>query len=412
VLSSPKGACDEAAREQLAKVSSVVRVLRDVSDKGHAADDSLISKLSEFEDMENALKALLTAPNNAPSEGSEKKTGVGPAAQAQVSKKEAPGKSSEKEAEPATTTQPTKCQFPVDKANAPPRPAEEYLSDVQRRLRDKRLDAKGCIDVIQAKIAEYERKSNEAPGRDKQNYDQRAVALGRIAESGGETGDADLALPVFDQREFFDASLYTGYAVDTFSGEAVNRYLNPGNHAAPKERFVAGFDFEYRLLHSPDFHQQLWVYGETVHGVRSTDVDCNTDPKPEVCNGLTTAGAGILYLKGEIGFASVAGTDSAFRQEHIAAGLTATSGRFKDSHLEFGYGRNDLFRSPVAGFQDKYKNRWLIDALLSWEQGILKSEKVYPFAQITIDTDLGRGADSIQSYIGLAFDVDQLFHFK
>src|SRR5438046_2765769 len=54
-------------------------------------------------------------------------------------------------------------------------------------------------------------------------------------------------------------------------------------HPLPLQLFepmVGGIDFGYRLMGKPksrtnQWSNQLWVYGETVHGVRSTDVDCS-----------------------------------------------------------------------------------------------------------------------------------------
>jgi hypothetical protein len=37
---------------------------------------------------------------------------------------------------------------------------------------------------------------------------------------------------------------------------------------------------------------------------------------------------------------------------------------------------------------------------------------IRPFNQVTMDADLGNGADSVQSYFGLQFDVKKLFKLE
>jgi len=244
-----------------------------------------------------------------------------------------------------------------------------------------------------------------------------------------------------DIRENFGASGYIGLGVDSFAAGEIKKILNPGDSSGQKERFVGGFDFAYRLFGDPkregarkSRNQQLWVYGGTTHGVRSADVDCSVNS--DVCKDVfdVTAIAPRLffvlrnasslegfvgarwefatlngghesparaYLKAQAGFLTVTnGIDDVYDVHHVAAGLIATKGRFKDSYFELGFGRTDLFA-------ENRRRRFKVDGFLSWKVGNL--ELLRPFAQIKVDTDLGRGSDSIQSYFGIDFDLDCLF---
>jgi hypothetical protein len=254
-----------------------------------------------------------------------------------------------------------------------------------------------------------------------------------------------------DDRCTMEASAYIGLAIDTFAAKSTQQYLytNLSESSGQAERAVGGFDFAYRLGgwprsktgENPLFNQQLWVYGETVHGVRSSDVDCKANPDfPACAKALTdlgkSPGTNLLYilrnatslegymglrweflslnsssetpanvyLKAQAGFLKVSGQpDSALALHHIGLGAIATKGNYQDSYLEAGWGRSDLF-------QINRRRRFKVDGYLSRKiaSSTLK-EAVSFFAQINVDTDLGAGADSIQSYIGLNFDLGKLF---
>src|SRR5579859_3067503 len=295
---------------------------------------------------------------------------------------------------------------------------------------------------------------------------QSASASVTVTGGGGPTTDSCTGTrQAVDCRSNFEASAYAGLAIDTFAVGEVNKYLNPNDSNKVKLRGVGGFDFAYRLFGgpcSPDdvragatkapncndkkdssaFHSQLWVYGETVHGVRSADVDCKANPNLSVCKifqdnpaftpdqtlyilrnatsleafaGLrfefltlnpTSKHPANLYLKSQAGFLTVAGAGK-LTQDHtsLALGAIATSGRFRESYLDFGYGRTKLFAKNS-------NSRWKIQAYLTWDAfpGIV-GKYLRPFAEMDVDTDLGPGADSVQSYYGVNFDVDCIFRF-
>jgi hypothetical protein len=186
---------------------------------------------------------------------------------------------------------------------------------------------------------------------------------------------------------------------------------------------------------------QLWVYGETVHGMRSADVDCAANPGVPVCQGAFKPGmvkpdgflyllrnassleafAGLrwefatlqargghparAYLNAQFGFVSVAGSGADVLDLHqLGLGLTAVNGRFRDSRLEAGYGRSGFFR-------DRRNRRLKLDGYLTWKPAWqwMRSIGMRPFAQMTVDSDCGPHPDSIQTYVGLNFDLDRIF---
>jgi hypothetical protein len=227
-----------------------------------------------------------------------------------------------------------------------------------------------------------------------------------------------------------------GLGIDTFAAKDLRLYLNPNDSGGVEERFVAGIDFEYRLMGNGDVAgHKLWVFGETVHGLRSAEVDCKAAPTLEVCKpfleqianpgapalyilrnassleafaGLRwefgtiqpASDAAKLYLIAQAGFLSVARSGGdVLDAHHVGLGVLAVKGRFEGSHLEVGFGRSDVFLTHPH-------RRLKIDGLLSMGKadGFLR-----PFVQFTVDSDLGSGPDSIQSYIGVDFDIGKLF---
>ena len=51
------------------------------------------------------------------------------------------------------------------------------------------------------------------------------------------------------------------------------------------EQLITGLDFEYRLAGNEEAKRQIFLYGETVHGARSGDVDCSDldNKETEIC---------------------------------------------------------------------------------------------------------------------------------
>jgi hypothetical protein len=265
-----------------------------------------------------------------------------------------------------------------------------------------------------------------------------------VTVAGLDPNDLEACVRVIlDCRGTFEASTYLGLAIDTFASGDTRKYLNPNAPSGPLERMVGGIDFGYRLVGQPllrsevlhwAWANQLWVYGETVHGVRSSDIDCSKNPTFLTCqtalaipgraadqilytfrNATSLEGfAGLryefltlqprslspanLYVKAQAGFLTVSGTAGAAKAvHHVGLGAVATKGGFQDSYLEFGFGRNDLFAEHRL-------SRWKVDAYLSKAL----SNGVSFFVQMTVDTDIGPGADSIQSFLGFNFDLKRI----
>ena len=205
-------------------------------------------------------------------------------------------------------------------------------------------------------------------------------------------------------------------------------------------------------------NSQLWIYGETLHGVRSRDIACPKENTPAICedlggdlfptpadlpdkaayimknatsfegyfglrweflglhqteNDMPEVATANLYLKAQLGLLAVtpnrdeqpaiaargAGSD-AIDNHLVAIGLIATNGPMEGSYFEAGFGRTDLFLQHP-------KDRWKFDALLVIP--IPKQDWLTGFAQVTVDSDFGSGSDSIQSYFGIDFDVARLW---
>ena len=244
-----------------------------------------------------------------------------------------------------------------------------------------------------------------------------------------------------DDRKDLSVSVFTGFSIDSFAAKDLHDYLNPDASGDVQEQLVAGFNFQYRLTGTTDNRPKLWLYGESVHGVRSGDVDCAVDANSEICQNLDfqtpATGSGLsslaifrkstsfegltglryefarlgsdenpsqLYIKAQLGFLTVAGAGGDVRDIHHAAlGLVLTRGVLKHSYFEIGRGVNDVFADGKA--------RYKLDALLSFNKvdDNRESNAISPFAQIVIDFDGGDGADSIQSYFGFDLDIAAVF---
>ena len=336
----------------------------------------------------------------------------------------------------------------IPKTLAAPRPRIEILVDDLLETQAAGAPGNPLIDPASGRITVW----LEHPLMEGQRVRLRPVAGTQagdwsdeaVVKEPDEERKAECPSAVSDCREPFEASTYLGLAIDTFASGETRKYLNPNAPNGPKERMVGGIDFAYRLMGRPvvrygdkryGWPNQLWIYGETVHGVRSTDVDCTKNATFLTCqnalalptrapdqilftfrNATSLEGfAGFryeffslqprslspanLYLKAQAGFLTVSGAPSAAKAiHHVGLGAIATKGVFQDSYLEFGFGRNDLFAQ-------KRLRRWKVDGFVSRRL----TQGISFFAQITVDTDIGPGSDSIQSYVGFDFDLRRLY---
>jgi hypothetical protein len=255
-----------------------------------------------------------------------------------------------------------------------------------------------------------------------------------------------------DQRSSFIADAYLGEAVDNFAGDTTLQYLNPQDANSNLLRAIAGIDFQYRLMGKRTDKKQLWVYGQTVYGVRSKDVDCK-DPNTvqlSVCKnnlGSTSPSTALqgapdqfiailrgassleafvgaryetallqestdsparIYVNLQLGFLTVSGSGSdAVDMHHLGVGAVAVNGMFQQSFLEVGIGKDDLFKTNP-------NKRLMVDGYLTVDPHYIPGFKntvgaggrIRPFIELTGNFDGSHGADSIQTYFGLNFNID------
>ena len=277
-----------------------------------------------------------------------------------------------------------------------------------------------------------------------------------LAGGFSATAWADGADKRVDQRNDVSITAHYGLAIDNFAADATKTYLNFNDAGNNTTRQTFGFDMAYRLLGSGDrdiqpaekdkffngrFNPQLWVYGRTMHGMRSAEVDCNAHPKLAVCSNqvlaapnpnnnlyvlrnassleahlglryefLTLQAGGDspanLYINAQLGFLSVKNNSGDVVDMHkVGIGAMLIKGPFMNSFLEVGYGRTDLFsRHRARRFKVAAKAVWHADSVT----GIKLLKGLSLFAKINADTDLGDGADNIQSYLGVAYSLDKV----
>ena len=254
------------------------------------------------------------------------------------------------------------------------------------------------------------------------------------AGAGGRDGTCD-ALEESDESPF-DASVFLGEVIDNFAPDKVGGYVNPEAGSKQKWQFIAGFDFDYRVYGKADSPVRVWIQGETMHGVRTADVDCN--PKsdgtevPPVCpkstantaqkvrfilENATSVEAFVsprveffklqrdsdssawLYTTANIGYIALKDAPKVFRTMHLGLGLLADEGNFAGSFFEIGWGKNELFATTW--------NRLKVDGLLSFslERLPLVRDNGRLFVEMTVDNDLHDGPDSIRTFFGVDIDL-------
>lgn len=241
-----------------------------------------------------------------------------------------------------------------------------------------------------------------------------------------------------EDRPAFDASFYFGLGIDSFAASDLNRYLNPEATNRKLERGVGGFDFEYRLAGRSGRAGQLWVYGETVHGVRSADLDLQSldslaafrltgyaDPGERTLFMLRNASSleafggfrwefrqisaadaeavAAIYLYGQYGLLTLAGNGGdVLDLSRYGGGVRCIGGTLNGSRLEIGTGQSDFFF-------DHHQWRFKVNAELDWVNDLMRSRGMGMFTEIVIDSDCGPGSDSVQSYLGFDFDLAHFF---
>ena len=240
--------------------------------------------------------------------------------------------------------------------------------------------------------------------------------------------------------------MYLGNVIDTFAPDSIGDYQNP-QAGGRKTRQTFGVEFDGRRAGTGDDGVQLWLYAQTLHGVRSADINCGVadDLKPPVCakdtfetiDGVITsvpAKAKYLlehatslesfinprlefltlqensespirvYVTGRLGFIALERSPTVFKNYEIGAGFLLAGGPFLGSFLDIGWGRNELFADDGA-------KRLKLDGTLVFPlERLLKHEATKFFIQMRIDNDIrGDSADAIQTLYGLWWDIGALF---
>ena len=237
----------------------------------------------------------------------------------------------------------------------------------------------------------------------------------------------------------FDASAYLGTVIDTFAPDSIGNYKNPAAGTDQKLRKIFGIDFDYRAAGSDDSPVQFWINGETLHGVRTADIDCSaadTRNRPPVCSNTSpfpdraryilehadsleafvsprlefatlqkgTEAPAKVYVTTRLGFIALEQAPRVFRSFHTALGLLADGGTFAGSYFEVGLGKNELFSGTTW-------RRIKIDGLLSFnlEKALRITDSGRFFVEMLIDNDLRDGADSVQTFFGVDVDLKKAF---
>lgn len=266
-----------------------------------------------------------------------------------------------------------------------------------------------------------------------------------------------------DERSDITITFHNGLILDSFAADEHKTYLNRGSANEIQSRYAFGLDMAYRLLGDSAIEElvsntslknllnfkwnpQLWVYGTTNHGMRSTELNCDNGENASLsaCSskGATTAspddnffilrnsssleGFGGLrleiftlqpdgdhpanfYINGQLGFLSIndKGGDIV-DMHHYGIGATVVGGKYKDSLLEVGLGRTDLFeRNRDNRFKVIAKAVWHPERFFWLIPPLQEYGNPAAFIKLVADTDLGPGSDSIQTYLGLTFSIDK-----
>ena len=275
-------------------------------------------------------------------------------------------------------------------------------------------------------------------GSESVNTGGAAPLVAKVADKpGANAPEACKAEAQPDDESPFEASAFLGEVIDNFAPDAVANYKYSDPDALKsKGSFIFGFNFDYRLHGRSDSRVQWWVEGETMHGVRTADVDCApSEQRPPVCDTATlgnvteqakfilknatslevwasprvefhtlqggTDSPAKLYAALVLGFIALddAPQNGVYRSHHVGLGLAADAGSFEDSYLEVGWGKNELF--------SKDWDRLKISGLLSFslERIPLWRDLGRVFVEMTIDNSLGSGPDSIRTFFGVDIDL-------
>ena len=251
-----------------------------------------------------------------------------------------------------------------------------------------------------------------------------------------------------DERSVFEASGFLGSVFDNFAPNVSGGYKDPvatAEATVVKSRWTAGVGAQYRLFGKPGDTYQLWLVSYTLHGVRTSDVDCSVQTPPPVCNKTATTSEKFLFVvehastleahidarfefatlqkdselpikvfaAARFGFLDLNGAPQVYNSNALGVGILAPKGVFRNSLAQVAWGLSEQFGS------DPSWNRLKINGLLAFDlMPNLKDRLEFWkrlggstrfFVEISVDRNLHQGPDAVQTYVGLLFDLRQAF---
>jgi hypothetical protein len=120
-----------------------------------------------------------------------------------------------------------------------------------------------------------------------------------------------------------------------------------------------------------------------------------------------------LYVTARFGFLDLEGAPKVFNSDSFGLGILTPSGVFKDSYAQVAWGRSEQFQS------NRNWNRLKIDGVLVVDIAPSLKDRLEfwkrlggssrAFVAISVDRNPGGpGPDSVQSYVGIDFDLQTL----
>jgi hypothetical protein len=252
---------------------------------------------------------------------------------------------------------------------------------------------------------------------------------------------------LYDGRSNFEADAFYGLAVDNFAPAESLEYRNAPSGTI-RTRWTAGVQAQYRLFGQQDDVRQVWVSTQILHGLRTSDVNCQTSPDLAVCKATSTEAQKFfaiiehastieaqiegrvevlrlqvaeetpvkVFASTRFGFIGLAGAPKVYSSDaYVGGGLVAPKGIFRGSFAEVGWGRSRQFQTAPNANRMKIYGTLFFDVapgLLEQAKNIFTQSigSTRFFAAIVVDRNPnGRAPDAVQSYFGVDFDVRRLF---
>lgn len=341
----------------------------------------------------------------------------------------------------------------VDKENTALKKAELLLQVIVEDELDS--DSPGANAITEARFAAVSKQqiADQAAMNataDSTNLELANIAVAARAEAIAADAVVDSLTEMFDQRDSFDVDFNLGIQFNNFTTSNLDQATNPAESGENGQSELLDIRVNYRL------NDNLWLYGNTTRTSRGTDALCKDnnnaflgcpinsdsgetgggdngdgmagiDEMNEMGGNVTTLdpnrafqilanaesiearvglryefapfpnnqiAPGSYYVSIEQGFASVEDRNDIAQINQIGFGVIATEGRFRNSFLELGYGKNELF---IEDPSDRYKAKVHLEYIFSKDLiGFIESE---------VDFDSGTGNDSVRTMIGFEIPV-------